>query len=69
MSEASFADSETREIALPMRSGDTIRLDVQRYLEHWAQTNFHFHVSMTYALLRHAGVELGKADLLRGAQV
>ena len=67
--EASFAGSETREIALPMRSGDTIRLDGQRYLEHWAQTNFHFHVSMTYALLRHAGVELGKADLLRGAQV
>jgi hypothetical protein len=28
--------------------------------------NFYFHVTTAYALLRHAGVELGKADFLGG---
>lgn len=34
------------------------------YLRHWAIPNFFFHVTTTYALLRHCGVELGKADFL-----
>ena len=65
----SIVGSEEREVALPMRSGDTMKFAGQRYLEHWALPNFFFHVTTTYALLRHAGVDLGKADFLRGAQV
>lgn len=57
-----------REIVLPMRSGDKVVLEGQRYLEHWALPNFYFHVTTAYALLRHAGVDLGKADYLRGAR-
>jgi hypothetical protein len=57
-----------REIVLPMRNGDVVRLDGQRFLEHWALPNFYFHVTTTYALLRHAGVALGKADYLAGAR-
>lgn len=34
------------------------------YLRHWAVPNFYFHVTTTYALLRHGGVEIGKADFL-----
>lgn len=34
------------------------------FLRHWALPNFFFHVTMTYALLREAGVELGKSDYL-----
>lgn len=34
------------------------------YLRHWALPNFYFHVTTAYDLLRHAGVELGKADYL-----
>jgi hypothetical protein len=26
--------------------------------------NFHFHLSMTYAILRHNGVEIGKKDYI-----
>jgi hypothetical protein len=33
-------------------------------LQQWALPNFFFHVTTTYALLRHAGVNLGKADYL-----
>ncbi len=38
------------------------------YLRHWAIPNFFFHVTTTYALLRHSGVELGKADFLGKVQ-
>lgn len=34
------------------------------FLRHWALPNFFFHTTTTYALLRHGGVELGKADFL-----
>jgi len=64
---AGFEGSEAREVALPMRSGETYRFTGQRYLQHWALPNFYFHMTTAYALLRHAGVELGKQDYLRGA--
>lgn len=59
--------SEGREIVITLRSGEQ-RFDGQRYLEHWALPNFYFHVMTAYALLRHAGVELGKTDYLAGAR-
>jgi len=34
------------------------------FLKHFSLPNFVFHVTMTYALLRHGGVELGKIDYL-----
>lgn len=34
------------------------------YLTTFLLPNFYFHVSMTYAILRHNGVELGKRDYL-----
>jgi len=39
-----------------MRGGD--------YLDQFALPNFHFHLTMAYAILRHNGVELGKPDYL-----
>lgn len=38
----------------------------EAYLKHWAIPNFFFHVTTAYALLRHNGVDLGKADFLAG---
>jgi hypothetical protein len=61
---AQIDGSEARAIALPQRSGEPLRLDGEAYLKHHALPNFFFHCSMTYALLRHAGVPLGKADFL-----
>lgn len=34
------------------------------YLEELALPNFYFHASMTYAILRHNGVSLGKSDFI-----
>lgn len=61
---ALFDGSEQREIVIPTRSGEGLRFDGETYLKHYALANFYFHLSMVYALLRHAGVELGKSDFL-----
>jgi uncharacterized protein len=34
------------------------------FLRHWALPNFFFHVTTAYNLLRHNGLEIGKADYL-----
>ena len=61
---ALFDGSEAREIVLPRRTGDPLRFNGEDYLKHFVLPNFFFHATTTYALLRHAGVELGKRDFL-----
>jgi hypothetical protein len=56
--------SEERDIVIPMRTRDALQFKGLFYLQHWALPNFYFHVTTAYALLRHAGVELGKGDFL-----
>jgi hypothetical protein len=58
------AGSATREVILPQRKGDPMHFTGEGFLQRWALPNFFFHVTTTYALLRHAGVDLGKADYL-----
>ena len=65
---AQIDGSEGRDITITLRSGD-VQFKGQRYLEHWALPNFYFHVMTTYNLLRHAGVDLGKQDYLKGSAV
>lgn len=60
---AAFEGSESREIVLQMRAGE-LRFQGEDYLRHFVLPNFYFHATTTYALLRHAGVELGKRDYL-----
>ena len=56
--------SEAREILLPTRSGEPRRFTGQAYLLTFVLPNFYFHATATYALLRHAGVDVGKKDFL-----
>jgi hypothetical protein len=63
---AAVNDSEGREITIPRRVGDPLKFDGSTYLRHFALPNFYFHATTTYALLRHAGVPLGKTDYLGG---
>ena len=55
--------SESREIVLQMRAGE-LRFSGENYLRHYALPNFYFHLTTAYALLRHAGVDIGKTDFL-----
>jgi uncharacterized protein len=58
--------TEDKEVTIPRRDGP-MTMKGEAYLKHYAFPNFYFHVTMTYALLRHNGVELGKIDYLMGA--
>jgi hypothetical protein len=64
---AQLKDAESRniEIKFPNGSWKFIGLD---YLTGFVLPNFYFHSSMVYALLRKAGVEVGKADFLGAIQ-
>jgi uncharacterized protein len=64
---AQIDGSESREITIPMRTGDPLHFSGETFLKHFALPNFFFHVTTAYALLRHAGVDVGKGDYLRGA--
>ncbi len=59
--------TEAKEITFPAGKDNTRTMSGEAYLKHWAMANFHFHITMAYAILRHNGVELGKADFLVGA--
>jgi hypothetical protein len=57
---------EDKEITFPAGRDRTRTMTAQAYLTTWALPNFFFHVTTTYAILRHNGVDLGKADYLVG---
>lgn len=55
--------SEGRTVTLKMRSGERSFQGLP-YLLDFVLPNVYFHSTTTYAILRHCGVELGKADFL-----
>ena len=62
---AQLEGAETRHIVIPLRTR-TLEMDGLPFIQKWALPNFYFHLTTTYALLRQAGVELGKQDFLGG---
>jgi uncharacterized protein len=58
--------SEGRAVSIPRRVGEPLQFDGHTYLNHFALPNFYFHATTTYALLRQAGVAIGKSDYLGG---
>lgn len=60
---AQIDGSEGRMVTLKMRSGER-SFQGQPYLLDFVLPNVFFHSTTTYAILRHCGVELGKADFL-----
>lgn len=65
---ASIDGREDAEITFPVGRDKTRTMQGEAYLKHWALPNLFFHVTTAYALLRHNGVDLGKADYLLGEQ-
>jgi hypothetical protein len=58
--------TELKSITFPVGKDKTRTMTGEDYLKHWALPNVFFHVTTAYAILRHNGVELGKADYLLG---
>jgi hypothetical protein len=61
----SLAGSEDREVVLKFPNGMGYRFLGSQYLTGFALPNFFFHVTTAYAILRNAGVSLGKPDFLQ----
>ena len=62
---AARAGSEDREVELKFPNGMGYRWRGGDYLAGFALPNFFFHVTTAYAILRNAGVPLGKPDYLQ----
>ncbi|HYO71409.1 MAG TPA: DUF1993 domain-containing protein [Archangium sp.] len=65
VSAAQVDGSEEREVILKMRGQET-RFQGQPYLLTYVLPNFYFHLTTAYAILRHNGLDIGKADFLGG---
>jgi len=57
--------SEDREVTLRFPNGTGYRFSGKAHLTSFALPNFFFHVTTAYAILRAAGVQLGKPDFLQ----
>ena len=62
---ASLAHSENREVLIKFPNGMGYRFVGAQYLAGFALPNFFFHVTTAYAILRNAGVSVGKPDFLQ----
>lgn len=58
LDEAAYAGAESKMLSPSMLQGMSIRGD--DYVVGFAVPNFYFHVTTSYAILRHCGVKLGK---------
>ena len=56
--------SADREITFPLGPTNKGQMQGADYLNHFVLPNFYFHATSAYAILRHAGAELGKRDFL-----
>jgi uncharacterized protein len=59
-----FGGSETRAIEIPMRDGSKREYVGLPYLHHTGLPNFYFHMTASYAVMRHCGVPVGKKDFI-----
>jgi uncharacterized protein len=53
-----------REITFPLGPTNKGHMKGDDYLNHFVLPNFYFHLAAAYAILRHCGVNIGKADFL-----
>lgn len=62
LAEGDYQGSEDKQVTTPRWEGKWLSgID---YAQYHLLPNLYFHVTMTYAILRHNGVDLGKADYL-----
>ncbi|NDF74435.1 MAG: DUF1993 domain-containing protein [Betaproteobacteria bacterium] len=62
----SLDGQESKAITFPIGKDRSRTMPAETYLKTWALPNVFFHITTAYAILRHNGVALGKADYLVG---
>jgi len=61
--DAAVLDSDPdRPVSFDLPNGMAFDMTARTYVRDWAQPQFYFHLVAAYAILRHMGVPLGKAD-------
>lgn len=60
----SIDGADGRNIVFPLGPSKKGQMRGAEYLHHFVVPNFHFHVSIAYAILRRCGVTIGKLDYL-----
>jgi uncharacterized protein len=62
-----FEGADTRDVKVP--AGErTLEFKGLAFLQRWAIPNVFFHIVTAYDILRHNGVDLGKADFIGGGR-
>src|SRR5262249_6763028 len=61
---AQFDGAERRDITFPVAPGKNMTVIGQRFFNHFILPNFYFHAAIAHGILRHNGVDIGKADFL-----
>ncbi len=60
---SAYDGAETRDVTLRMR-GQDVTMPGLAYLTMYSLPQFHFHATTAYNILRHNGIEIGKADYM-----
>lgn len=56
--------TENEQVDLTLPNGVRFVMSAEEDIRDWIMPNFYFHVTMAYALLRNAGVPIGKMDFV-----
>jgi hypothetical protein len=65
----SLAGSEDKVVSFPAGPERVLKMKGDAYLKQWMLPNLYFHTVTAYNILRHNGVDVGKMDYLKGADL
>ncbi len=65
----SLAGAEDKVVSFPAGPERVLKLKGRDFLYQWVMPNLYFHTTTAYAILRHNGVDVGKMDYLKGADL
>jgi hypothetical protein len=65
----SLAGSEDKVVSFPAGPERVLKMKGDAYLTQWMLPNLYFHTVTAYNILRHNGVDVGKMDYLKGADL
>jgi len=65
----SLAGAEDKVVSFPAGPERVLKLKGRNFLYQWVMPNLYFHTTTAYNILRHNGVDVGKMDYLKGADL
>ena len=65
----SLVGSEDKVVSFPAGPERVLKMKGDAYLKQWVLPNLYFHTVTAYNILRHNGVDVGKMDYLKGADL